>query len=81
MGPALDETESLLLNGKIRHGAHPLLAMCCANSTISQDPAGGTKLNKAKSRGRIDAMVALVMALGIMPFRSEPQRRYQLLFV
>jgi phage terminase large subunit-like protein len=81
MAPALDETESLLLNGKVRHGAHPVLTMCASNSTITLDPAGGRKLNKAKSSGRIDAMVAMVMALGIMPITANPQPRYQLLFV
>lgn len=81
MAPALDEAESLLLNGKIRHGAHPVLTMCASNATISKDPAGGRKLNKVKSSGRIDGMVALVMSLALMPAKSAPAPRYQMLFV
>ncbi|MEP6610178.1 MAG: terminase TerL endonuclease subunit [Burkholderiaceae bacterium] len=81
MAPALDETESLLLNCRVRHGRHPVLTMCASNATISLDPAGGRKLNKAKSSGRIDAMVATAMALGVMPITSKPQPRYQMLFI
>ena len=39
--------------------------MCAANAVVIKDPAGNRKLDKAKSTGRIDGMVALVMARGI----------------
>lgn len=81
MSPALDETESRLLNFKIRHGGHPVLTMCAANATVTKDPAGGRKLNKARASGRIDAMVALIMALGVMPIEVKRQPSYQMLFV
>jgi phage terminase large subunit-like protein len=67
MSPALRDLESVLLNGKLRHGNHPVLTMCAANAVVSTDPAGGRKLNKAKAAGRIDGMVALTMAFGIAP--------------
>jgi phage terminase large subunit-like protein len=67
MSPALRDLESVLLNGKLRHGTHPVLTMCAANAVVSTDPAGGRKLNKAKAAGRIDGMVALTMAFGIAP--------------
>ena len=62
MGPALRHLESLLLNAKIRHGNHPILTMCAANSVVKRNEAGDRKLDKAKSRGRIDGMVSLAMA-------------------
>jgi phage terminase large subunit-like protein len=65
MSPALRDTESVLLNGKLAHGNHPVLTMCMANAVIQKDPAGNRKLSKAKSRGRIDGAVALVMAMGV----------------
>jgi phage terminase large subunit-like protein len=65
MSPALDALESALLNGKIRHGMHPVLTMCAANAVIIKDPAGNRKLDKSKATGRIDGMVALAMAFGI----------------
>ena len=62
MSPALRSTEELLLNGKLRHGMHPVLTMCAANAVVKMDEAGNRKLDKKKSRGRIDGMVALAMA-------------------
>ena len=65
MSPALDSLESDLLNGRIRHGAHPVLTMCASNAVVTMDPAGGRKLDKHKATGRIDGMVALAMAEGV----------------
>ncbi|MBX5234115.1 terminase large subunit [Rhizobium sp. NLR4a] len=62
MSPALRELESLILNKKIAHGGHPVLTMCMMNATVKQDPSGNRKLDKLKSRGRIDGAVALTMA-------------------
>lgn len=64
MAPALDYTESELLNNRLRHGNHPVLRMCAANAVAIQDAAGNRKLDKSKATGRIDGLVALVMALG-----------------
>jgi phage terminase large subunit-like protein len=64
MSPALRELEGYLLNGNIAHGNHPVLTMCAANAVVKTDPAGNRKLDKAKSAGRIDGMVALTMAIG-----------------
>lgn len=63
MSPALRDLESLLLEGKLEHGGHPVLTMCAANAVVKTDPAGNRKLDKAKSNGRIDGMVALAMAV------------------
>lgn len=62
MSPALLALEAKLLNGKLVHGGHPVLTMCAANATVKADPAGNRKLDKMKSHGRIDGMVALAMA-------------------
>lgn len=62
MSPALRELEGLLLNKKIASGGHPVLTMCMMNATVKSDPSGNRKLDKQKSRGRIDGAVALAMA-------------------
>lgn len=71
MSPALRSVEAKLLSGKYRHGNHPILTMCAVNSRVVRDAAGNRKLTKAKSRGRIDGMVALAMAEGVIPQQPE----------
>lgn len=63
MSPAMRTLEAAVLDQRLRHGSHPVLNMCAANATVTVDPAGNRKLNKAKSTGRIDGMVALLMAI------------------
>jgi phage terminase large subunit-like protein len=71
MSPALRELESSLLARKLKHGNHPVLTMCAANCVADSDPAGNRKFNKRKASGRIDGMVALAMAVGVMPSDAE----------
>lgn len=70
MSPAIRELESRLLAKKLRHGKHPVLTMCAANAVAVSDPAGNRKFTKSKTSGRIDGMVALAMAVGVMPEQS-----------
>ena len=72
MSPAIRELESLLLARKLRHGKHPVLAMCASNATVVKDPAENRKFIKGKATGRIDGMVALAMAVGVMPSVAQP---------
>ncbi len=64
MGPAVDTLESLMLNGRVRHGMNPVLTMCAVNAVIVKDAAGNRKLDKSKATGRIDGMVAMTMSIG-----------------
>lgn len=81
MSPALRELESKLLATRLRHGNHPVLTMCAANATVATDAAGNRKFTKAKSTGRIDGMVALAMAVGVMPQQMAVEPKFQMLFV
>lgn len=71
MSPALRELETRLLGSKLKHGGHPVLEMCAKNATVLTDPAGNRKFIKGKASGRIDGMVALAMAVGVMPMQVE----------
>jgi phage terminase large subunit-like protein len=73
MSPAIDAFEALLLNSKINHGAHPVLTMCAANAVITKDPADNRKLDKHKATGRVDGMVSLTMAIGVLNSEAEEQ--------
>jgi len=72
MAPAVDRLEILVAEHKLRHGGNPLLNMCAANAVAVRDPAGNRKLDKAKSTGRIDGLVALAMALGAASHGEAP---------
>ena len=62
MGPAVDSLERRLIDESFRHGSNPILNWTASNVIATTDPAGARKFDKAKSRGRIDPIVALAMA-------------------
>lgn len=64
MTPALKALETVALEGKLRHGKHPILRMCAENARVIIDDAGNRKLTKRRSTGRIDGMIALVTMIG-----------------
>lgn len=66
MTPALRDLEVKLLNTQLRHGKHPVLNMCAFNAKVVGD-SGARKFDKKTARGRIDGMVALAIAVGVMP--------------
>lgn len=76
MSPAIRALEERLLNKKLRHGNHPVLAMCAANATVATDAAENRKFIKGKATGRIDGMVALAMSVGVMPSAAEQTRSF-----
>lgn len=65
MAPSIDVLERVVYEAKLRHGGHPVLTWCVANAKTTTDAAGNRKLDKVKSTGRIDGLVALTMALRI----------------
>lgn len=66
MTPALRELEVKLLGKRLKHGNHPILEMCARNAVVVGD-SGARKFDKKKQHGRIDGMVALAMAVAMMP--------------
>ena len=59
--------ETLIISKKLRHAGNPVLSWQVSNVQIKTDDAGNIKPSKknASSTARIDAAVALIMALGI----------------
>lgn len=70
MAPAIDLLERLVIDAKLRHGGQPVLTWCVLNAKTVADAAGNRKLDKQKSTGRIDGVVALGMALGLATRRG-----------
>lgn len=71
MSPAVAAVEEAALQELICHGGHPVLNMCVGNAVAVRDPAGNRKLDKARSTGRIDGIVALAMAMGVAAMHKE----------
>lgn len=71
MSPALDIMEIAFLDGKVRHGGHPVLGYCARNAVAVPDSNENRKLDKAKSTGRIDGMVAMAIAFCVAPNSND----------
>jgi len=61
-GPC-NEFERLLLLTKLNHGGNPILRWMADNVSISLDPAGNKKPNKADSQGKIDGIIGILLCL------------------
>ena len=71
MAPAVDEYERRLLNTSIKHRGNPVMTWCAANAVVVTDPAGNRKVAKEKATGRVDGIVAAIMATGASMTQSE----------
>ncbi len=69
--------EELVLTGRLVHGNNPVLNWNADNLAVEQDAAGNLKPSKAKSRQRIDGMVALVLALSRAMLRTQRVSPYE----
>ena len=63
MSAPTKEFYRLLMEGQIVHAGHPVLRWMAGNVVIDTDPAGNIKVTKAKSKEKIDGIVAAIMAL------------------
>ena len=58
--------EKAILAKQLRHDGHPVLRWCMSNVAVETDPVGNLRPSKVASTERIDAVVALVMAVDLM---------------
>ena len=63
MAPRCDCLLNAMIDGRIKHGNHPLLTMAASNAIAVQDPTGAVKLDKSKSTQRIDPIIAMLMSV------------------
>lgn len=63
ISPAMKETERIVHEHRFRTGGNPLLRYAFENLAVETDAAGNVKPNRAKSSGRVDPAVAVVMAI------------------
>ncbi|MBO8169973.1 MAG: terminase large subunit [Thermoanaerobacteraceae bacterium] len=73
MAAPVQEFERRLLARKLKHGGNPVLRWMADNVAIKIDPAGNKKPDKANSQGKIDGIVAAIMALDrVMRHENKP---------
>ena len=63
MSTPTKEFYRLLMEGQIIHAGHPVLRWMAGNVVVETDAAENIKVTKAKSREKIDGIVASIMAL------------------
>jgi phage terminase large subunit-like protein len=73
MAAPMKEFERRMLGKKLHHGGNPVLRFMADNVAVQMDPAGNLKPDKAKSQGRIDGIVAMVMMID-RAMRHEPPK-------
>ena len=64
MSEPMKTLEALIMDGRLRHGGNPVLRWMFSNVAVEADDAENIKPSKRRSRGRIDGIVALIMAIG-----------------
>lgn len=69
--------EAAVLQTQIRHGGHPVLRWMAANARAYTDANGNVKLLKNRSAGRIDGVIALIMALSRAMVQTEFKSLYE----
>lgn len=70
------DLERRIVAGQIVHGGNPVLKWMNDNAMAESDAAGNIKPSKRKSTGRIDGIVATVMAIG-MTLAEPPMSIYE----
>ncbi|MDO4515009.1 MAG: terminase large subunit [Lachnospiraceae bacterium] len=74
MSTPTKEFYRLLMEGQIIHAGHPVLRWMAGNVVIETDAAENIKVTKAKSKEKIDGIVASIMALDrCLRNEGEPQ--------
>ena len=74
MSAPTKEFYKILMEGRMVHGGNPVLRWMAGNVVIDTDPAGNIKVTKARSKEKIDGIVAAIMALDRC-IRNQGQER------
>lgn len=75
-GP-LTQMEKMVLKRQLNHGRNPIIEWMNRNVIIYTDTNGNIKIDKAKSKEKVDGMVALSMAIGQwMTYKHQYQEAY-----
>ena len=77
MTPAMKKFKELIIEGKLRHGGHPVLRWMAGNLAEQLDPADNTRPSRKNSGDKIDGVVALIMAIGAWQLKAPSRSVYE----
>lgn len=84
MNPSMQKLEELVLSGKLRHAADPVLTWMASNVVTyrnDKDEVYPRKAGGKDSHNKIDGIVALLTALSRVSVPAEPQPSYQMVIL
>lgn len=73
MPRSIERLEDAILEERITIHKSPVTTMCAANAQVVSDPMENRAFDKKRSRGRIDGLVTLAMAVGAASMNAETQ--------
>lgn len=73
VNPGICNLEAELLNGRLRHGGHPVLRMCASGAICETNSEGQRRFSKRKATARIDGIVALAMCFSAAFKAEQPE--------
>ena len=71
------ELMRVVLGGRLNHGNNAVLRWMADNLVVTTDPAGNVKPNKARSREKIDGIVAGIMGQARAAFYAGSRSVYE----
>lgn len=78
MGEPTKKMESMIRNKKLIHGGNPILRWNNSNVIIVKDANENYRMDKSKSYGKIDGMVATVDALCVWMRENKPESTFNI---
>lgn len=75
MPKSIEQLEDGVLNGTIVIDSSPVTTMCASNAIVITDLMNNRAFDKRKSRGRIDGLVSIAMAVGAARNEFTPLKR------
>lgn len=82
LSEATKDFEVSVVTKTLKHNGNPVLRWCANNVVVQTDEAGNIKPNKAKAAGKIDGVVAAIMARSrsiVAPEDQPPESGFSLL--
>jgi phage terminase large subunit-like protein len=70
-GPAIIDVDAAMRSGRLRHDDNPVLEWCLGNVVGNADRRGNLYPTKSRPDQKIDAAVALMMAMGRAMIEDE----------